>query len=59
MIHSTLSKLVGSVKQHEKDVILAIGVILVSLLSFATGYLAARDQLKEPLNIEQNYGEQQ
>ena len=47
------------VKTHEASIVLGIGVVLVSLISFATGYLAAREQLKEPIRIEQSYGEQQ
>lgn len=52
MIHSILSKLVEFVKQYEKDIILVLGVALISLISFAAGYLAAREQLKEPIQIE-------
>lgn len=53
MIRSILSKLVGFVKQYEKDIILVLGVILISLISFAAGYLTAKEQLKDPLIIEQ------
>lgn len=52
MIHPILSKLVEFVKQRQNDIILAVGVILISLLSFAAGYLAAREQLKDPIRIE-------
>jgi hypothetical protein len=52
-----LSKIKEFVKTHEVNVILGIGVVLVSLISFAAGYLAAREQLKEPITIEQSYGE--
>ena len=41
------------VKIHEVEIILAAGVIFVSLISFAAGYLVAQEQLKEPIHIEQ------
>ena len=48
-----LSKIIELVKRYESDIILAIGVLLISLLSFAVGYLVAQEQLKEPIRIEQ------
>jgi len=48
-----VAKAIQFVKDHESDIILAIGVILISLLSFAVGYLVAKEQLKEPIRIEQ------
>jgi hypothetical protein len=47
-----LAKIKEFVKEHEISIILAIGVMLVSLLSFAIGYLVAKEQLKEPIKIE-------
>jgi len=44
------------VKANQKDIVLVLGVILISLISFATGYLVAKDQLKGPLQVEQSYG---
>lgn len=41
------------VKAHETEIILGIGVALVSLLSFAIGYITAKEQLKQPIQIEQ------
>ncbi len=49
-----LSKIIQFVKDYQTDIILVIGVILISLLSFATGYITARVQEKEPLRIEYN-----
>ena len=46
------------VKTHETTIILAVAVVLVSLLSFAAGYLVAKEQLKEPLYIEKIQNEQ-
>ena len=54
-----VSKIKEFVKTNEANIVLGIGVVLVSLISFAVGYLAAREQLKEPIYIEQSYGEQQ
>jgi hypothetical protein len=51
---SILAKIKEFVKAHETDIILAIGVVLVSLLSFALGYITAKEQLKEPIRIEQH-----
>ena len=41
------------VKAHEDELILGLGVALLSLLSFAGGDLVAKEHLKEPLQIEQ------
>ena len=37
---------------HHGDIILVVGVILISLLSFAMGYIVAKQQEKEPIRIE-------
>ncbi len=47
-----LAKILQFVKDHQNDIILLIGVILISLLSFATGYIVAKQQEKEPIKIE-------
>jgi hypothetical protein len=47
-----LSKIIQFVKKYQADIILFIGVILISLLSFAAGYIVAKQQEKEPLRIE-------
>jgi len=39
-------------RKYQADIILVIGVILISLLSFAMGYIVAKQQEKEPLKIE-------
>jgi len=52
-----LSKIKDFVKTHQVDIILVIGVILISLLSFAAGYIVAKQQEKEPIKIEQNIHE--
>ena len=50
-----LAKLKQFVKIHQSDIILLIGVILISLLSFAMGYIVAKEQEKEPIKIEKIY----
>ena len=47
-----LSKISHGVKDYQSDIILLIGVILISLLSFAAGYIAAKQQNKEPIQFE-------
>jgi len=47
-----LSKIREFVKIQEGNIILATGVIFVSLISFAVGYLVAKDQLNESIIIE-------
>jgi len=39
-------------KKHQDDIVLFIGVILISLLSFAVGYITAKEQQKEPIRIK-------
>lgn len=46
------------VKRHENDIIILIAVILVSLLSFALGYIIGELEEKEPINIEHIQHEQ-
>lgn len=50
-----LAKIQTIVKEHANRVVLAIIVLLLVLASFAAGYLAARNQLKTPIQIE-TYG---
>jgi len=47
-----LTKLKEFVKTYQADIILVIGVILISLLSFAMGYIVAKTQEKEPIKFE-------
>jgi hypothetical protein len=49
-----LARIIHFVKAHLDDIILVIGVVLISLLSFAAGYIAARQQEKEPLKFEEH-----
>jgi hypothetical protein len=48
-----LARFLQFVKSHEADIILVVGVVLISLISFAMGYLVAKNQLKAPLKFEQ------
>lgn len=47
-----LAKIKEFVKKNQKDIVLILGVVLISLLSFAMGYLAAKTQAKEELRFE-------
>jgi len=53
-----LTKIIELVKNHLDDIILLIGVILISLLSFAAGFISAQQQEKEPIKIEYHYEKQ-
>lgn len=48
-----LSRIKEFVKEHLDDIILLIGVILISLLSFAAGYITAKQQEKEPIRVDE------
>jgi len=48
----TLLKIKNFVKKYQTDIILIIGIILISLFSFAMGYIIAKYQEKEPIIIE-------
>jgi len=50
-----ISKISEFVKRYQADIILVVGVILISLLSFATGFLVAKEQEKEPIKIEYDH----
>ena len=52
-----LAKFIKFVKKYQADIILVIGVILISLLSFAVGYITAKEQEKAPLKFEQTQNE--
>lgn len=47
-----ISKTLKFVKKYQNEIILVIGVILISLLSFSTGYLMAKNELKTPIRFE-------
>jgi hypothetical protein len=49
-----LNKLANFIKEHQQDIILVVGVILISLLSFALGYIIAKQQGKTPIQFELN-----
>ena len=49
-----VSKIVVFVKTYQKDIVLVLGVVLISLISFAAGYLVAKDQLKGSVQIEES-----
>ena len=47
-----LEKIKNFLKDYFADIILVISIILISLLSFAMGYIVAKQQEKEPIQIE-------
>lgn len=47
-----LAKLKAFVKDRAQNIVLAAMVVLISLLSFAVGYLTAQYQQKEAIRIE-------
>lgn len=47
-----LSKIIGFVKEFHQEIILFVGVILISSLSFAFGYIIAKNQEKDYLEFE-------
>jgi predicted negative regulator of RcsB-dependent stress response len=40
------------IKKNQQDIVLVIGVILISLISFAMGYIVAKEQEKQPIRFE-------
>lgn len=53
-MRNVLSKISSGVKTHQDDIILLIGVIMISLLSFAAGYITRAMLEKEPIQFEIN-----
>ena len=49
---SLFEKIKQFLTRYLDDIILVVGVILISLLSFAVGFIVAKQQEKEPLRIE-------
>lgn len=47
-----LNGVIQFLRKYQADIILVIGVILISLLSFAIGFIMAKQQEKEPIKIE-------
>jgi hypothetical protein len=50
-----LSKFFAFVNSRFNDIILVVIVILLTLLSFALGFIMAKYQDKEPIKIEQKF----
>ena len=47
-----IAKISNFVKAHFNDIILVIVVALLILLSFASGFIIAKEQQKQPIQIE-------
>lgn len=52
-MRNLISRISYGVKIHQGDIILLIGVILISLLSFAAGYIAGTWPEKTPIQFEE------
>ena len=50
-----LARVQQFVKEYSRDILLAVFVILATMLSFAVGYLTAREEYKEPITSEKIY----
>jgi len=48
-------KIIRFIKEYQNDIVLLIGVFLVSLLSFAAGYIVAKEKSKQEIKIEYEY----
>ena len=46
-----LSNFFYGAKKHKQDIMLFMGVVLISLFSFAAGYITAKYQEKEPIQF--------
>ena len=53
-----LSKISHFVKENQKELILLLGVIMISSLSYAFGYVVAKTESREYLEIEEPAMEQ-
>ncbi|MGB3988270.1 MAG: hypothetical protein WBK67_01090 [Minisyncoccales bacterium] len=53
-----LSKISHFVKENQKELILLLGVIMISSLSYAFGYVVAKTESREYLEIEEPVMEQ-
>ena len=51
-----LAKIKKFVKENNHEIVLFLAIFLISILSFALGYLYAKNQIKNPIIIEQNHG---
>jgi hypothetical protein len=47
-------KIIQFLKEHQDDLIILVSIILISLLSFAAGFIVAKRQEREPIKIEYN-----
>ncbi|HDH99086.1 MAG TPA: hypothetical protein ENF68_00105 [bacterium] len=50
-----LTKIREFVKKYQEDIVLFIGVVLISLLSFAVGYIVGNEKKNESRKAEQTY----
>ncbi len=48
-----ITKIITFVKKNYGDIVLFIAVILLTMISFSTGYIIAKMEEKEPLQFEE------
>ena len=49
---SILEKIINFIRDNQEDIVLIIGVVLISLLCFAAGYLTAIHNQKKEIKIQ-------
>ena len=49
---SILIKIKLFIKDNKEEIALIIGVFLISLISFGIGFLTAKEDIKEPIEIQ-------
>ncbi len=52
-----IEKIIKFCRDYQEEIVLLIGVFLISLLSFALGFIMAKQQGKEPIRIERSHEE--
>jgi len=50
-----LSKFKFFVKKYQKEILIFIITVLISLFSFAIGFIASKEQSKIPIQFEENF----
>ncbi|MDD5638474.1 MAG: hypothetical protein PHO28_01025 [Candidatus Pacebacteria bacterium] len=50
-----LSKFKFFVKKYQKEILIFIIIVLISLFSFAIGFIVSKEQSKMPIQFEENF----
>ncbi len=54
-----ISEIIKLVKKHKTDIILTICIVLISLFSFAMGYIVAKYQGRESIQFQKTVNSKQ